>query len=104
MTGYIEPKPYRPPSWLNPDAEASATDFWARRQAEYAEAEAQRPPELDVHAKHARMAMSRLHNVCVPCWDRKLAWMLAQPRGTHVRRHGERLAGIAKRTAEVGRP
>lgn len=96
MTDFIQPLPYKPPPWVTKDAKEAASSFWAARNEEYAEAEAARPPKLDVHARHAKMPMGKLAATCEPCWKRKLGWMLAQPRGTHVRRHGERLAGIAE--------
>ena len=100
MTDFIQPKPYQKPAWVTDKPEDAAKAFWAARQAEYSAAEAQRPPEMDVHARHAKMPMNKLHATCDVCWRKKLDWMLAQPEGTHTRRHGERLAGIAARMEE----
>ena len=99
---FIQPGEYRKPAWVTDNPEDAAKAFWAARQAEYSAAEVQRPPEMDL-GRHAKLPMMKLHATCDVCWQKKLDWMLAQPEGTHMRRHGERLAGIAQRMEGAGR-
>lgn len=47
--------------------------------------------EPDEHARHRKQAVRNIN--CEPCRDRKIRWMLAQPRTSHQYRLGVMLAG-----------
>lgn len=87
------PKPSR--RRLEPSPLPPNPAFWAALNREYSAAEAQRvqPGPHD----HYRQPMRWLRQNCDECHRKKLDWMLAQPRGSHYRRHGERIQQIIER-------
>lgn len=78
--------------------EAEATlAYWAKMRAAEMARLADVPPP-DPHEGHRGQSVYRLMSNCPECGEAKIRWMLRQPRGSHERNHGERLAarhGIA---------